>query len=64
MPAARNPCPSTSGHFRLNASEHTPAGMSDTVQQPARADGNRLSVLPGRCGPVGLVLARLLRLGG
>jgi hypothetical protein len=35
MPAARNPCPSTSGHFRLNASDHTPAGMSDTVSVTA-----------------------------
>jgi hypothetical protein len=31
IPAARNPCPITSGHLRLNASDQTPAGMSDST---------------------------------
>ena len=30
MLAARKPCPITSGHLRLNASDQTPAGISDT----------------------------------
>ena len=35
MPAARNPCPITSGHLRLNASDQTPAGMSDSTNVTA-----------------------------
>ena len=35
IPAASSPCPATSGHLRLNASDHAPAGTSVSVSVTA-----------------------------
>ena len=49
MPAARNACPMTSGHLRLNASDHTPAGMSDSSKVSAMTAPRRTSWAAERC---------------